>query len=234
MATSDREVLFTLFMGEPAMEDIEIMKEIMLEMKETMLDMNRKMARTEEDLSFTKNQLAVDHTDLVTAKDELAATKDELATTKDELATTKTALMEVELEVARVREPPFIHACGSHYDRLSIKSGTIPYSSLLYSSTNQETGGLDTQTGVFTAPHPGSYTVTWSTMAADDYGEHYVHIYLYKNGQGIVESKHYSRYTGPSGWVGEQGKYYSVIILLLLILLQEAGLWCSTLTWERL
>ena len=111
-------VLFTLSMGEPAEDEIEIMKEMMLEM-------NEKLARTEEDLNFTKNQLAVGLTDLATALNDLA--------TKDDLATTKTTLMGLELEVTTVREPPFIHACGSHLVLLSIKSQTIPYTTLLYS-----------------------------------------------------------------------------------------------------
>merc|ERR1711874_937625 len=132
---------------------------------EMRLEMNEKLARTEEDLAL--------------ALTDLATTKDDLATTKDDLATTKTALMELELEVTRVKEPPYIHACGSHYNGLHIVSSTIPYSSLLYSSTNQETGGLDTETGVFTAPHPGSYTTTWSTQASDTAGDSYVRIYLY-------------------------------------------------------
>merc|ERR1712037_714424 len=158
----------------------------MLEMKiEMRLEMNEKLARTEEDLAFTKKQLAV---------------------ALDDLATTKTALMELELEVTRVKEDPFIHACGSHYSPLYTMSGTISYSSLLYSSTNMPgVGGLDTETGVFTAPHPGSYTVTWSTFASDDFGDHYVALYLYKNGERIDESHHQSYNSGPSGFVYDQG-----------------------------
>jgi hypothetical protein len=226
-------VFFTLSMGELAKEDIEIMKE-------KMLDMNEKLARTEEDLknqlavaltdlASTKDDLASTKDDLASTKDVLAATrddlamalnglatkndlatiKDDLASTKDDLATTKTALVELELEV---REPPFIHACGSHYYPLYIVSGTISYSSLLYSSTNRPgVGGLDTETGVFTAPHPGSYTVTWSTVADGDTGESRVYIYLHKNGQRIEDSKHVSYYTGPSGKVADQGEYYGVI-----------------------
>merc|ERR1712037_725755 len=171
-------VLFTLSMGEPAKEDIEMMKEMMLEM-------NEKLARTEEDLSVALT---------------------DIATTKDDLATTKTALMELELEVSRVKEDPFIHACGSYSGWLTIVSSTIPYSSLLYSSTNMPgVGGLDTETGVFTAPHPGSYTVTWSTFASDDAGDDAVSLYLYKNGQRIQESRHVSSYSGPSGLVADQG-----------------------------
>merc|ERR1719500_190521 len=145
-------------------------------MKEMMLEINKKLARTEEDLAVA------------------------LA----DIATTKTALMELELEVTRAKEPPFIHACGYQSD--TIVSGTISYSSLLYSSTNMPgVGGLDTETGVFTAPHPGSYTATWSTLARNNAGDHDVDIYLYKNGQRIEESYHVSDYTGPSGRVADQG-----------------------------
>ena len=61
-------VLFTLAMGEPAKDDIEIMKEMMMEMKEMMLEVNEKLVRTKEDLSFTKNQLAVALTYLASTK----------------------------------------------------------------------------------------------------------------------------------------------------------------------
>merc|ERR1711874_671147 len=182
-------VLFTLSMGEPAKDDIKIMKEMMLEMNEKLAVALTDLAATREDLTMALNDLA---------------TKDDLTATQDDLATTKTALMELELEVTRVKEPPYIHACG--YQLFStIKFSTIPYSSMLYSSTNQETGGLDTETGVFTAPHPGSYTVTWSTMAGDNAGEHYEAIFLYKNGKRIDESVQVSWYTGPSGKVYDQG-----------------------------
>merc|ERR1711862_519410 len=100
--------------------------EMMVEMKmEMMADMNERLVMTEAELASTK--------------DDLAITKDELAFTKNELALTKAKTGELEREVA----PPYIHSCGSHYDLLSASSGTIPYTSLLYSSTNTEGGGLD-------------------------------------------------------------------------------------------
>merc|ERR1719513_458951 len=141
---------------------------------------------------------------LVRTEAELANTKDELAFTKNELALTKAKTDELEREVAIVRAPPYIHCCGSHYGGLSGSSGTIPYTSLLYSSTNTEGGGLDISTGVFTAPHGGSYTVYWDTNAYLHSGENVVSIYLQKNGKSIEESLHYSRYTG-SGVVDDQG-----------------------------
>merc|ERR1712037_915400 len=161
---------------------------------------------TEEDLAVALTDIASTKVELAATRDDLATSLNDLATTKDDLATTKTALMELELEVTRVKEPPFIHACGSYSGWLTIVSSTIPYSSLLYSSTNMPgVGGLDTETGVFTAPHPGSYTLTWSTYAIGGAGDPSVHIYLYKNGQRIQESRHVSSYSGPSGLVADQG-----------------------------
>merc|ERR1712055_722439 len=171
-------------------------------MKEMMPEMNERLAKTEAELTLTKDELAA-------TKDELAVTKDALAKavidqtefyaiTKD-LAITKDALMsktdELEREVAILKAPPYSHACGSHYNGLSDRSGTIPYTSLLYSSTNTEGGGLDITTGVFTAPWGGSYTVSWDTTVYLESVE-YAFIFLQKNGNIIDESEHYSRYFG--------------------------------------
>merc|ERR1712083_748764 len=102
---------------------------------------------------------------------------------------------------------------------LSDSSGTIPYTSLLYSSTNTEGGGLDIITGVFTAPSGGSYTVSWDTTAVLDNGE-IVLIYLQKNGEEIEESRHNSYYTG-SNRVVEQGGRTLVVHLDLGYTLQQ-------------
>jgi len=191
------------------------------------------LANTKHELAETKTKLMITEKDLATtniALNELALTKTELAKTKTKLMTTekdlataiialnelakdqtetKTVLMnkdnELESEITRLRNPPYMHACGAHSDGLSIKSATIPYSTLLYSSTNKPGGGLDIASGVFTSSYPGSYTVTWSLIAGDDAGDNIVVIYLQHNGQNIEESEHFSEYTGPSGWVYEQG-----------------------------
>merc|ERR1711997_950661 len=127
-------------------------------MKEMMAEMNERLVETTAEL--------------VAAKADLAITKDALTSKTDRL----------EREVAILRDPPFIHFCGANDYLLSAVSGsmTIPYTSLLYSSTNQEDGGLDITTGVFTAPWGGSYTVSWDTQAGLSHGE-YVDIYLQKN-----------------------------------------------------
>ena len=126
-------------------------------------------------------------------------------------ALTKSKTVELERKVAILRAPPFIHACGSHSDYLPGSYMTIPYTSLLYSSTNTEGGGLDISTGVFTAPCAGSYTVSWATSAKMYHGQ----IFLQKNGENINQSLHYSDYGGNSV-VAEQGKgayaYYVITL----------------------
>ena len=210
-------VLINLTMGQ-AMEDLDIMKEMMAEM-------NERLAKTEAELVLTKDELAATKGELEVTKHDLAVTKVTLANavidlteahsiTKDDLAITKEALMsktdELERDVAILKAPPYIHACGSHYYELSASSGTIPYTSLLYSSTNTEGGGLDITTGVFTAPWGGSYTVSWDTRAYLQHGE-WVNIYLQKNMVSIEDSRHISRYNGD-GLVGEQGKLLPILL----------------------
>jgi len=206
-------VFITLTMGQPK-EHLDIMKEMMAGMK---MEMN-------ERLSLAEGKLAKTEAELAATKDELAATRDELAVTKDALtkavidqaeahAITKDALMsktdELERKIAILRAHPFLHTCGSHNELLGASSGSIPYTSLLYSSTNTEGGGLDISTGVFTAPCGGSYTVSWATSAKMYHGQ----IFLQKNGENINESLHYSDYGGNSV-VAEQGNcilYYSKV-----------------------
>ena len=176
--------------------------------KEMMMEMNGR-------LEMTQARMLVLETKNIHLEEELKITNEELADTKVELTATRDDLMSknhlLERDVSIIRNPPFIHSCGSHYNELSITSQTIPYSSLLYSSTNTEGGGLDISTGVFTCPWPGSYTVTWSLTADDDAGELYGVIYLRKNKRNIIESHHKSWYSGPSGHVYDQGKPYTYI-----------------------
>jgi len=209
-------VLITLTMGQ-AKEDMDIMKEMIAGMK---MEMNERLSlaegKTEADLAATKDELAATKDDLAATKDDLAATKDDLASTRDDLAVTKDALakaitdhaealtsLATKDDLAILKASPYIHACGSHFGRLPASSGTIAYNSLLYSSTNQEDGGLDITTGVFTAPCGGSYTVSWDTSVELGHGEE-VNILLQRNGDNIRESEHISAYYG-NDHVYEQG-----------------------------
>merc|ERR1711892_1547572 len=136
--------IFITTLVEPK-DDLEnIVKEIMMEMKGRMLLLEAELKMTKEELTTTKEELK-----LTATKEELSATRDDL-TSKDH---------ELERDVSIIRNPPFIHSCG-YKSSTTITSQTIPYSILLYSSTNTEGGGLDIATGVFTSPWPGSYTVT--------------------------------------------------------------------------
>ena len=55
--------------------------------------------------------------------------------------------------VSRLKEPTFTFACGY---KNSFKENGV--TQLLYTSSNVEGAGLDINTGIFTAGHPGSYT----------------------------------------------------------------------------
>merc|ERR1711892_888855 len=195
--------IFMITLVEPK-DDLEnIVKEMMMEMNGRMLLLEAELKMTKEELTATKEELK-----LTATKEELTATKEELTATKEELSATRDDLtskdLELERDVSILREPPFIHSCGYQYST-TITSQTIPYSSLLYSSTNTEGGGLDIARGVFTSPLAGSYTVAWSLLAIDDHPDSDVVIYLRQNGQKIDESQHESGYSGPSGRVHDQG-----------------------------
>jgi hypothetical protein len=137
----------------------------------------------------------------------LALTEENLKQTQGELLELKTENVQLKMDVSFLKNPPFFHACGAHFNRLSISGQTIPYTSLLpYPSTNTE-GDLDISTGIFTCDAPGSYTVTWSLVAVDYAGDSQVEIYLRKNGEKITESLHVSWYSGSSGRVNDQGKH---------------------------
>merc|ERR1719481_2007773 len=139
-------VLFTFARGEDT-QDIE-------QIKEMMRDVNIRVQKAEEKWTKTEDKLAE-------ALIDLSETKTELVETKKAQIETKTILMkknnELECEITRMRNPPYMHACGYIY-YTDIKSATIPYSRLLYSSANTEEGGLDIASGVFTSSYPGYYT----------------------------------------------------------------------------
>merc|ERR1719317_788540 len=221
-------VIITITVGQ-AKEDLEIMNDMMSEM-------NERLVRTEAELIVTKDALmsSIDELDtmketkmemnerlslaekkLAKTESELAATKDDLAIAKADHAITKEKTDELVREVAILKAPPYIHACGSNTNFLSFQSHTIPYTSLLYSSTNTEGGGLDITTGVFTAPWGGSYTVYWDTSAKLDHGK-FINVFLQKNEIDIKESYHHSLYNnGPSGIVYDQGGRTMVVYLAL-------------------
>merc|ERR1712025_548351 len=87
-----------------------------------------------------------------------------------------------------LRDPPEAYYCG--YQSAMTSDGTVTYDSLLYSRSNQPTGGLSINTGKFTAPYPGSYEVNWSVRGRDTDNDGSSRIHLHKNGEVIPESYH--------------------------------------------
>lgn len=142
----------------------------------------------------------------------------------NEISMLKSTARGQEQEIRRMRDPPIVYYCGFNtvYDS---NSHVVPYSSpIFYSYSNQETGGLEPSTGIFTAPVSGTFRVTYSNVAQTDPGKHDVEIYIQKNGASIPESYQYSRYTGPSGGVRSGG---GLSMLLHLDLGETVALYCD-------
>merc|ERR1711935_637988 len=108
-----------------------------------------------------------------------------------------------ETSINVLRDAPELHQCG--YKASASTQGPLPFDYLFYSSTNQPTGGIDLESGVFTSPFPGTYTITWSFYSEET--NRYVFIYLNKNGEQIYESLHYSYHHDSSKYsvIAEQG-----------------------------
>ena len=183
-------VIMVLVAGSEAEVDLEdLVKEIRIEM----MEVKGRLTLTEEKLLLTQDEL-------IKTKEEQKMTKEDLLTTKDDLAK-DVCIQDLKREVSFLKDPPWTFACGAHYDLLSITSQAISYTTLLYFSNNVAGASLDIDTGVFTSGHPGTYTATWSLLSGDDAGDDAVEIYLRKNEGKIEESRHFSRYSGPSGKV---------------------------------
>jgi len=98
----------------------------------------------------------------------------------------------------------YINTCA-YQDSTNIKSQTITYDKLLLASSNLGGGGINTGTGLFTAPITGDYLLTYSGVAHNNAGDSAVQIYIMKNTVKIEESQHYSNYGGSSGFEYAQG-----------------------------
>ena len=182
----------------------EMMMEVK-EMKEQIISVN--------DLKKSYNDLKGEHEQMknknIQLEEDLRVITKELDTTKNELTVLKEEFMtkseKLERDVCSMMDAPYFHICGYKHFK-SINSQSMTYDTIFYNSTNTESGGLDLDTGIFTSPYPGSYTVTWSLMAEDNSGDDWVWIYLRKNSRNIAESFHKSFYTGYSGWVDNMGQ----------------------------
>jgi len=98
----------------------------------------------------------------------------EMKEMKERLKKTEEAL--TELNTTLHKDPPYMFVCGSHSSGFDYKKGPVTYGDTAYSSTNLETGGLNISTGVFTAGHPGIYSVSWTMVGYSRGPTNYVHL----------------------------------------------------------
>merc|ERR1719347_1616218 len=89
-----------------------------------------------------------------------------------------------------LRDPPESFSCV-YKDEWPAIVAPITYDSIFYERSNQPTGGLDIRSGVFTAPYPGTYTVSWTLRCSNIKGQ-YAELQLYKNDDRVYETQHYS------------------------------------------
>jgi len=136
----------------------------------------------------------------------------------DEVSKLKSTARGQEQEIRRLRDPPVAYYCG-YKELYNQNSQIVPYDSLFYSYSNQGVGGLDTSTGTFSAPFPGTYRITYSVYNEVVYDQS-VEMHIQKNGVSIPESLHWSWYSST----GEQG---GRSILLHLDLAETVALYCD-------
>ena len=157
------------------------------------------MGEAVEDLENIVNGMRLEMNERLDLNEkELMMVKKELTRTQVELWELKARDQELEQEVFILKNQPFLNVCGSNYLGQYIQNQVIPFTNILSSSTNTQGGGLDMETGIFIAPVPGSYMVTWSLMAIDNDGDKVVALWLRKNEENIDDSFHVSYHVGTS------------------------------------
>merc|ERR1711915_803353 len=210
------------------------MKEEFEELKSTMKDLAKENAELKAenfDLKINIQKLEAKGDELRKDVQELnqnmAETFSELTVKNDQLECKAT---EIVRDVSFLKNPPYYHICV-YQQNTDVTKSNVQFSKELYLDCNMCDGeegnspaNFNLASGVYTNGWPGTYTVTWDLQADDDHGYSYVSIYLRKSDVLIEESHHYSRYTGSSGKVAEQGGR-------TMILRMETGdtlsLWCE-------
>jgi len=129
-------------------------------------------------------------------KEMMLGLKNRVAIAEQKLLETKESMMELEEEdkmetdVSILGDAPYLHQCSFH-TRASFVDSILSYECLFYDVTNQPTG-LAWETGVFTCPYPGTYTVTWGLNSEDGTDDPGVEIWLRKNEEQMNPSFHQS------------------------------------------
>merc|ERR1719419_1839144 len=160
---------------------------------------NTELKSTVIDLKVENSELKIG---LTAENSELKNDIQKLKVKNEELECQATELVK---EVSFLKSPPVYHICV-YQSYTTAKYSNVQFDKTLYSKCNNcQNANFDLASGVYTNGWPGTYTVTWDLIAYDNAGDRYVEIYLKKNGEKIVESTHYSVYSGSSGWAVDQG-----------------------------
>ena len=126
----------------------------------------------------------------------------------EKLEEQETQLAAVETRLLSVRDLPYLMVCV-YQDIWTTAGATITYDAILsdYNNSDKPGGGdgkLDIETGTYTAITPGHYTVTFSGVAGVNAGEEIL-IYLWCNGERVVESKWHSYVSAGDVSMYDQG-----------------------------
>merc|ERR1719334_893278 len=142
---------------------------------------NTELKSTVIDLKVENSELKIG---LTAENSELKDDIQKLKVKNEELECQATELVK---EVSFLKSPPVYHICVYQIETHATSSN-VPFYKTLYSECNNcQDANFDLASGVYTNGWPGTYTVTWDLQADDDHGEHYVQIYLKKNGIPIYE-----------------------------------------------
>ena len=159
-------------------------------------EINHHLEKVQENLEFT-----------IMENKELQAENENLM---NQLTHLKKSSEVLEDSVFNLKNAQYLHICAENSGISKPPlSRNLHFTSILYSSTNMADGGLDIETGVFTCPTPGTYSVTWSMIVTDshDMGQHWLSLFLRKNRRDIIHSLYWSYFTNPDdGTVGDIGK----------------------------
>jgi len=108
-------------------------------------------------------------------------------------------------KTTEIIDAPYLFVCGAQ-DEFEYTAGwkVMPFDKLMINFTNiLNSGGLEIDSGIFTAPISAIYSVSYGMTHWAYSGEARVDMYLRKNGVNIYETKEMSQYTGSSGYVDQ-------------------------------
>eukprot|EP00092_Neocalanus_flemingeri_P056340 GFUD01066767.1.p1 GENE.GFUD01066767.1~~GFUD01066767.1.p1 ORF type:complete len:153 (-),score=27.67 GFUD01066767.1:101-559(-) len=92
--------------------------------------------------------------------------------------------------------------CSVSKGWITTVQGPVTYDTVPLSSGP---GCISSSTGEYSAPNDGIYTLTYSLQANNNEGENGVAVWMRRNQRQLIGTAHYSIYTGPSGYVDDQG-----------------------------